>query len=182
MSFWIATAILSEPKIEDRVRLWEKFIDVARHLQKLNNFQGLMTFIAGWNNSCIYRLKKTKKKKLLASAREAMASMEELMSTQLSFKKYRTTLREVTPPILPYLGVHLSDLVFIEDGNANHIDGKINIRKRELVHNVISEILHYKQYPPPFTQIPEIAFSMKTFPALPEQALYKLSMQIEPRI
>lgn len=41
------------------------------------------------------------------------------MSTQQSFKNYRTALRDSSPPCLPYLGVHLSDLVFIEDGNAD---------------------------------------------------------------
>lgn len=41
------------------------------------------------------------------------------MNTAQSFKTYRTALRDATPPCLPYLGVHLSDLVFIEDGNAD---------------------------------------------------------------
>lgn len=46
--------------------------------------------------------------------------VEKVMNTNQSFKNYRNALREASPPCLPYLGVHLSDLVFIEDGNADN--------------------------------------------------------------
>jgi hypothetical protein len=56
-----------------------------------------------------------------------VTTIEKVMNTQQSFKNYRTGLREANLPALPYLGVHLSDLVFIEEGNSDN--GKCEKRR-----------------------------------------------------
>lgn len=61
--------ILMHTKVEDRVKVWEKIIDISKALLKLHNYNTLMSIIAGLNNSCVFRLKKTRKK-LLSSARD----------------------------------------------------------------------------------------------------------------
>jgi hypothetical protein len=33
----------------------------------------------------------------------------------------RAMLRSSSPPILPYLGLYLQDLTFVDEGNRNHI-------------------------------------------------------------
>jgi hypothetical protein len=50
------------------------------------------------------------------------------MSNKANFKNYRAELVRVTeahqtdePPIMPYLGIYLRDLTFIEEGNASCI-------------------------------------------------------------
>lgn len=40
--------------------------------------------------------------------------LEAIMGMEGSFKVYRQTLVEATPPCVPYIGVYLTDLVFIE--------------------------------------------------------------------
>jgi son of sevenless-like protein len=39
------------------------------------------------------------------------------MSPLGSFKNFRNTLHSLNPPCIPYLGVYLSDLTFIEGSN-----------------------------------------------------------------
>lgn len=47
-----------------------------------------------------------------------------------SFKNYRAALRTAVQPTLPYLGIYLTDLTFIEEGNKNEIgSGMINWNK-----------------------------------------------------
>lgn len=53
---------------------------------------------------------------------------------------YREELRNCNPPVLPYLGVYLTDLTFIEDGNKNTVHGLINFNKRRLLYRVLREI------------------------------------------
>eukprot|EP00026_Physarum_polycephalum_P002344 Phypoly_transcript_02350.p1 GENE.Phypoly_transcript_02350~~Phypoly_transcript_02350.p1 ORF type:complete len:840 (+),score=167.09 Phypoly_transcript_02350:149-2668(+) len=179
VSYWVATMILMHTKVEDRVKVWEKIIDIAKALLKLNNFNTLMSIIGGLNNSCVFRLKKTKKK-LLSNARDVVANIEKVMNTQQSFKNYRTALREANLPCLPYLGVHLSDLVFIEEGNPDNVDGEINVRKRELIYGVITQLHHYQQYP--FTAQKHAAYDfLSSLPTLNEKELYTISMFLEPR-
>lgn len=57
------------------------------------------------------------------------------MSSESSFGRYRSSLRDARPPAVPYLGVHLSDLIFTDDGNPDYIgDHKlINMTKRILI-------------------------------------------------
>lgn len=43
------------------------------------------------------------------------------MDTSGSYSALRNELRTVETPSLPYLGVYLSDLTFIEDGSKNTI-------------------------------------------------------------
>jgi hypothetical protein len=44
----------------------------------------------------------------------------ELMSPNSNYTKFRNHLhKEISPPCIPYLGVYLSDLTFLEDGKNN---------------------------------------------------------------
>ena len=42
--------------------------------------------------------------------------LNELLSPQSSFQRLRETLRSANPPLVPYFGMFLSDLTFIEEG------------------------------------------------------------------
>jgi son of sevenless-like protein len=55
----------------------------------------------------------------------------------------------VDPPCIPYLGVYLTDLTFIEDGNKDYVtdEGLINFDKRRKISTVIREIQQYQQTP-----------------------------------
>lgn len=81
-----------------------------------------------------------------AEAKKVMKELEELMSPQRSFHNYRTALRACKPPAVPYLGVYLQDLTFIEDGNPEQLgDGLVNFERLGLVYGVLKEVLLYQQ-------------------------------------
>jgi hypothetical protein len=44
------------------------------------------------------------------------------MSVDDNYAAYRKAIREAPAPAIPYLGINLTDLVFIEDGNRNYLD------------------------------------------------------------
>jgi hypothetical protein len=54
------------------------------------------------------------------------------MNPEGNYKSYRSHLVNVQPPCMPYIGVFLSDLTFIEDGNPDTLNGRpdmINFEK-----------------------------------------------------
>ena len=54
------------------------------------------------------------------------------MSHSSSYKVYRNTLHSECMPCLPYIGVYLTDLTFIEDGNPDLVAGNlINFQVRK---------------------------------------------------
>jgi len=148
----------------------------------MNNFNTLMGVIAGVNTSSIGRLNLMKSD---ASARltRQFAKLEALMSPQKNFSTYRNHLHECSPPLIPYMGVYLTDLTFIEDGNDDKIKetNLINFSKRELVYGIIEEVKQYQQAKYDVKAMEPIFTFLAKLPALPEKALYDLSLVREPR-
>jgi RasGEF domain len=63
--------------------------------------------------------------------------MGELMTRDENFKRFREHLHNVDPPCIPYLGVYLTDLTFIEEGNKDFINETlINFDKRRKISQV----------------------------------------------
>ena len=82
----------------------------------------LFTVVSGVTATSTFRLKKTWA--LLDRNTATMISeLQTLLSRDNNFKNYRAALRLVQPPLLPYLGVYLTDLTFIDQGNSDLLPG-----------------------------------------------------------
>lgn len=89
------------------------FIGVAESLRTLQNFDALMAVIAALNGSAIRRLKKS----WTLVSEKRMAKFEELqsqVSQESNYKALRGLLTTLNPPLIPYVGMYLTDLTFIE--------------------------------------------------------------------
>ncbi|KAL6054918.1 Son of sevenless 1 [Balamuthia mandrillaris] len=127
-SQWVAFEVLSVTDHKRRALVVKHFIKVAQHLLALNNFNGIQEVLAGLQCAAVYRLKRTWRK-LSRNHKEVMAAftqLKELMSDFGSYKNYRQALVATSPPCIPYLGIHLSDILHIEDGNPDFIDKNNN--------------------------------------------------------
>lgn len=60
MSYWIPAVILFEKTVKKRIEWFEKFVEVAVELKKLNNYSAVMAIMAGLGQSAVSRLKLTK--------------------------------------------------------------------------------------------------------------------------
>src|SRR4051812_12059906 len=79
------------------------------------------------------------------------------------------------------LGLFLTDLTFIEEGNPNLIEGLINFSKRKKMANVIREIQQYQNIPYVFEPVERIQKWLKEAAIGEENELYRLSLAREPR-
>ncbi|KAJ6225986.1 ras guanine nucleotide exchange factor i-related [Anaeramoeba flamelloides] len=180
LSCWIATEILKFYRVRKRTNCVTYFINVAQHLRNLNNFNSLITIFSGLNCSSIHRLKYTFQE---CSTRiiELKNKFEIEMASDQSYKQYRKLLHNANPPCVPYLGVYLTDLTFIEDGNPDKIEKLINFSKRRLVYAVIEEIQRYQSQPYSFQSIHQIQSLLGKLDFDTESNLYKKSLLYEPR-
>lgn len=185
ISSWVATELCSELQLRVRRTKFVKIVRVATVLRDMNNFHMLYAFVSGWNNSAVQRLKVTIEK-LPRQTKTAIAELETLMSMEGSFKNYREAVKRVgNGPCIPYSGIVLKDLTFIEDGNPNISSGLINWYKRRLVHGVIGDFLRSALVPCRFAPavingIP-IANIINQLPALDGDPLFDASLKAEPR-
>lgn len=80
-----------------------------------------------------------------------------------------------------YRGVYCSDLTFIDDGNPDLIDGKINFYKRTLMFKIIKQIEVFQQIPYNLKSISKIQTWIYSIQLFDEEKLFDLSLEIEPR-
>ncbi|OUM61235.1 hypothetical protein PIROE2DRAFT_54633 [Piromyces sp. E2] len=182
---WVATAIIGENDIKRRCNILKHFILVADHCFQLNNFNTVMSILAGFNSSPIHRLKRTWEN-LSNKMNLIFENLERVINPQKNYAQYRETLHSVNPPCVPFLGVYLTDLTFIEDGNTNYLKSNsqlINFSKQTKTAEVIREIQQYQNQPYNLNPVKEIAdFILKSLnEQIDEAELYDISLMLEPR-
>ena len=182
---WVAEAILYQTDLKKRVSLIKHFVQIAEKCRGLHNFSTLTAIISGLNSAPIHRLRRTW---ALLNQRIALAAedLNRLMNSSKNFSQYRDALHQMQAPCVPFLGVYLTDLTFIEDGNPNmsvkarHL---INISKRAKTAEVIRSIQQYQAIPYALTVVPEIQNYIRSCMEITRDIseLYDISLEREPR-
>lgn len=176
----VATLIVTPKRVKLRTKALEWWIKVADYCRQLNNFHSMTSTVAGINSGPCYRLRHTKheaSKQVL----EMLDACSSILDTDGSWAGYRKRLALATPPLIPHLGIHLTDLVFIEEGNKDTDGGLINFAKRRLLHQTISQIQQFQQTSyslQPVHQIQELLLKIRPDDS---RALMKISLEREPR-
>jgi len=147
----------------------------------MNSFNMQMAVMSAFGQSPIHRLKYTFlaiRPKLLESAQR----FQTLFSSEGSSRNYREAIKNVTPPAIPFLGVYLTDLTFIDEGNPKYVDEKlVNFRKKQLEYDVIIQVLRFQESPFQFNLVPQISSMIKALPTMEENEMYDISLTLEPR-
>uniref|UniRef100_A0A7S4PFG4 Ras-GEF domain-containing protein n=1 Tax=Paramoeba aestuarina TaxID=180227 RepID=A0A7S4PFG4_9EUKA len=180
-SNWVSCALVTQATLEGRVSTLKKFIDLMEALQALNNFNGMMEVLSGVNSSSVRRMKKTFSS-LDAEYTKKFDKIEFLLSHKLSYKEYRHHLHNINPPCVPYMGVYLTDLTFLMDGNPDNVDGGlINFKKRRLIAEVIEEIHQYQVGYLKNESVACIQTWMAQLPNMDDDSMYRWSKRVEPK-
>ncbi|KAJ3129785.1 hypothetical protein HK098_000155 [Nowakowskiella sp. JEL0407] len=148
MSQWIASNIVSSENIKIRAATLRYFMQLALHCRDLNNYNGITGVVAGMSMAAVTRLKKTWQlvAEKFPKIFEAYREVQDIVSPKSQYANYRKQLKNVQPPLIPFLGVYLTDLTFIELGNPDFIPNThyINIDKRRKVYSNIHGIAFYQ--------------------------------------
>lgn len=128
--------LLVQSKLKPRVRLIEKFINIASRLREQENFDSLMAILAGLSCQPIFRLSETmeavnfKVEGDRQVSPKRLRSLNKLMASSKSFGAYRLALANSGAYIIPYLGVHLQELTLINEvKKSSNEDGFVNWTK-----------------------------------------------------
>ncbi|XP_061658244.1 ras-specific guanine nucleotide-releasing factor 2 isoform X3 [Syngnathoides biaculeatus] len=133
MSNLVASQILTQADGGARAGAIEKWLAVADICRCLNNFNGVLEITSALNRSAVYRLKKTWAK-VCKQTKALMDRLQRAVSSEGRFKNLRETLKNCNPPCVPYLGMYLTDLAFIEEGSPNFTEGGlVNFSKMRMI-------------------------------------------------
>ena len=148
ISSWVGSMILIQTKAKQRARILEKFMNIAAILRRDNNYNTLQSVLAGLGNTSIHRLNQTHEAVNNKAVIKAYQSLTRLMKSDRSFAAYRLALENSTGRTIPFLGVHLQDILSISDGNPSkrESDGMVHWRKFSLMDEAVMAIVRCQQY------------------------------------
>ena len=184
LSYWVASSIVSFEDLSARAMSIEYFISCATELRVLQNFMSINAILAGINSTPVRRLTETWKR-VPKSKSAAFTKLREEMASNKNFANYRRALEDCVPPLCPYVGTFLTDLVFIEEGNPDFLKDfpdLINFSKRRQTAKVVQQILCYTKEPYNLEAIPSILTFLDNLEYLSEDQRYELSRKIQPRL
>jgi RasGEF domain/RasGEF N-terminal motif len=190
----VADSILQLEEPKKRAVLIKQWVKIANKCVELKNYDSLMAIICSLNSSTISRLKKTWE----IVSQKTKATLEELkkiVDVSRNSVVLRQRLQGHVPPCLPFVGIYLTDLTFVDHGNQTTRqltteDGSIpliNYDKHMKTAKIISELQRF-QIPYRLTEVPELQTWMqdqlvrvrsageKSF-----QTYYRRSLILEPR-
>ena len=110
-------SILTEKSLKLRVKALKKILKIGERLRKRNNYHCLLALFAALNSAAIFNLK-TLWSKLNTDSMQTFKAFKSIFSIDNNYRALRLTIRQSVGACIPYIGIYLQDLVFIEDGNA----------------------------------------------------------------
>uniref|UniRef100_A0A8B9FT16 Ras protein specific guanine nucleotide releasing factor 1 n=1 Tax=Amazona collaria TaxID=241587 RepID=A0A8B9FT16_9PSIT len=179
----IASEIIRNEEINARVSAIEKWVAVADICRCLHNYNAVLEITSSLNRSAIFRLKKTWLK-VSKQTKALIDKLQKLVSSEGRFKNLREALKNCDPPCVPYLGMYLTDLAFIEEGTPNYTeDGLVNFSKMRMISHIIREIRQFQQTSYKIEHQPKVTHYLldQSF-VMDEETLYEASLRIEPKL
>jgi len=116
LTVFVQLQILQEKSLSQRSKAIKRIIKMGERFRDLKNYNALCAILGALNSSPIHRLKlawqKVPEKQL-----GLFEAFKQIFVNTRNFRNYRTLFRNLSPPAIPYFGLFLQDLVFIDDGN-----------------------------------------------------------------
>jgi hypothetical protein len=180
LSLFIMEEILSYDKKRHRAGVIEKFIEVAHECRVLNNHNDCVTIITSLNNYIVLNLKKTWKvmnKQILPLFKQ----LTEFCTYEGNFIHLRQDMKKIQgKPCVPYLGLLLKDLAYIEEGPKYlNKDLLVNLEKVNRVAEAIGSFFCFKSKAYPYKQVSQLMILNNPQP-LCEDDIETLANKIEP--
>ncbi|TUH89299.1 Ras-specific guanine nucleotide-releasing factor 1 [Bagarius yarrelli] len=179
----IASEILRCEDMNTRVAVMEKWVAVADICRCLHNYNAVLEITSSLNRSAIFRLKKTWLK-VSKQTKTVIDKLQKLVSSEGRFKNLREALKNCDPPCVPYLGMYLTDLAFIEEGTPNYTeDNLVNFSKMRMISHIIREIRQFQQTAYKIDHQPKAAqYLLDSSNVMDEESMYEASLKIEPKV
>eukprot|EP00485_Elphidium_margaritaceum_P004231 CAMPEP_0202693288 /NCGR_PEP_ID=MMETSP1385-20130828/7442_1 /ASSEMBLY_ACC=CAM_ASM_000861 /TAXON_ID=933848 /ORGANISM="Elphidium margaritaceum" /LENGTH=1095 /DNA_ID=CAMNT_0049348947 /DNA_START=39 /DNA_END=3326 /DNA_ORIENTATION=- len=116
LTVFVQFQILSEKNVRDRGKSIKRVIKMGEKFKELKNYNALCSILGALNSSPIHRLKMAWSK-VPPKQLEHFEGFKQIFVNSRNFRNFRTIFRNCSPPAIPYFGLFLQDLVFIDDGN-----------------------------------------------------------------
>jgi hypothetical protein len=181
LSQWVEYQILTEKNLKARITKMEKLIDLCQALFSDFNFYDAMGILSGFDANSCFRLN-AHVAKLNPAYKEKLDAIRDQCLPTGNFKELRNQYEKAlnaAKPVLPYIGVLLSDLFKYYDATQTFVNGLINVRKTRGVYKMIAKIEEFAGTKYAYRPIDQVQQKIDDLGDFDEDDLMKWSMEIE---
>jgi hypothetical protein len=174
--------ILTQKSMDKRCETISYLIHLGHELIQLRCVSGVMMIYATLDNSCVMRLNSTKKMTIKHATE--FDEIRRVLSPDAGYRGLREFMQITDQPMTPFLGMTLTDLTFIEDGNGWYTPaGQVNMRKLVMYMETICSCLRHQLVPYLFEPVEPLQQLWEDFAlvTMDEDQLYELSAALKPR-
>ncbi|KRX71372.1 Ras guanyl-releasing protein 3, partial [Trichinella sp. T6] len=184
ISQWVQCMVLSKPLPRERAEVVTKFVNVAKHLKELKNFNTLMAVIGGLTHSSLARLCRTMAC-VPHETRLELSGFSNLLSSASNFSVYRKVLHMSHGFRIPIIGVHMKDLISLHTAIPDYSPEKmINCQKFSQLACIFTNLILDIQQPHLLSNANEnLINTLRVALNIPynDEEIYFLSLKREPK-
>ena len=145
IAHWFSLQIVNRTKANEQCSVIMRIIDVATTSALLRDYHSLMNIVSTLNTAAISKLKNA-----WALVPESYKTKWEEISVLLNplsnWKSYRKLISETTECYIPFLGIILSDMLMIDQGNETFTeDNLVNTSKFDLMADTLVKFQSFKK-------------------------------------
>ncbi|XP_078482474.1 uncharacterized protein LOC100175460 isoform X1 [Ciona intestinalis] len=184
ITHWVQCMVLGHPKAQERAVAIAKFVEIAKKLHAMRNFNTLMAIVGALTHTVISRMKKT----MAVLPKETMKALEEfvdLLDSKSNYGAYRKAYSEAGKEFkIPIIGILMKDLIALHAALPDRVgDGLINVRKMIGIGGRFQEISYLQRTPFPYEVNRDLVNTLRVSLYLyySEEEIYQLSISREPR-
>lgn len=145
VSDWVVNVMCTSENNKIRIKNFQIFLRVADELRILGNYNGVLEIMSGLRRGPVDRLKKAFNAAIKApNFNKIFQELDMLTNSAKAYLNMRNAIKTVNPPVIPYLGMYQTDLLMIDSGNPDEVNGLINLTKYRLSTETIKKIRQYQ--------------------------------------
>ena len=161
----VADSILQVEDPKKRATTIKQWVKIANKFLELANYHSLMAIVCSLSQSTIGRLKRTWEF-VSTKTKTTLENLKSVVKHDRNYLTLRQRLQNQVPPCVPFVGLYLTDLTFVDAGNqstrqlpsvspSEESKPVINFDKHMKTAKIISELQRF-QIPYRFNEIPEL--------------------------